>query len=96
MIRNQKSYSGELLKMLKTNPTIRLEVQGHTDRGKGNVKKNLKLSKQRAGGVVSFLVKKGIAKNRLRAKGYGNTQPVIEAQKANKENRRIEFLVLQN
>ncbi len=76
-------------------PDFSVEIQGHTDSTSSDAF-NLKLSQTRANAVKDYLVKKGIAENRLAAKGYGEAQPI--ADNATKEgraaNRRIEFKVL--
>lgn len=79
--------------VLAANPKITLEVQGHTD-NVGQAAYNLKLSQQRADSVKAYLVKKGAADNRLVAKGYGMTQPLLpNSSDANKAlNRRVQFI----
>jgi outer membrane protein OmpA-like peptidoglycan-associated protein len=88
--------------VLKGNPGITLvEVQGHTD-DVGNDNMNMKLSDARANAVRNFLVGKGIDATRLRAKGYGETQPAqgIDSlrggnlRKARDKNRRVQFEIL--
>jgi outer membrane protein OmpA-like peptidoglycan-associated protein len=72
-----------------------IALSGHTDND-GNAKANLKLSDDRAKAVVDYLVKKGIAANRLSEKGYGDTMPVAdngsEAGKA--QNRRTDVTII--
>jgi tetratricopeptide (TPR) repeat protein/outer membrane protein OmpA-like peptidoglycan-associated protein len=58
---------------MKQNPTLLLEVQSHTDATAGD-EYNMELSQKRANAVVDYLVSKGIAKKRLTAKGFGETQ----------------------
>jgi OOP family OmpA-OmpF porin len=82
---------------------VRLEIQGHTDdQPLKNTKKfadNDALSQARAESVKAYFVKKGIAEDRLVAKGYGATQPVTDPaglkggalKKARAQNRRVEF-----
>ena len=73
-----------------------IEVQGHTD-DKGRREYNLKLSKQRAAAVRTFLIKEGsVDPNRLTSKGYGPDQPLVEGQsrEARAKNRRVELIVL--
>ena len=74
-------------------PEANLEVQGHTD-NKGVAKKNLKLSESRANSVVKYLVKKGVAKDRLRAVGYGSERPIADNTDAagRAQNRRVELV----
>ncbi len=74
-------------------PDVRLEVQGHTD-NQGNAAKNKKLSAARATTVVTYLISKGIAKERLRPFGYGSEKPVGDNKTAEGRsvNRRVELL----
>ena len=77
----------------KSSPKITLEIQGHTD-NVGASAMNLKLSQSRADSVKAYLVKKGLPENRLVAKGFGMTQPLVPNDTAaNKAlNRRVQFL----
>jgi outer membrane protein OmpA-like peptidoglycan-associated protein len=70
-----------------------VEVEGHTD-NVGTSSSNLKLSEQRAKAVVEYLVSKGVAKEHLVAKGYGEADPVASNDSADgrAKNRRIEFV----
>lgn len=82
--------------VLKDNADVRLEVQGHTD-DVGDDAKNLLLSQQRAESVVAYFVAKGIAADRLVARGYGETKPMVPNDStANRtQNRRVEFVLIQ-
>lgn len=73
-----------------------VEVGGHTD-NVGSDEANLKLSHDRAKSVRDYMVKAGIASERLQAKGYGETQPVAdnETEDGRKANRRTEFVILE-
>jgi outer membrane protein OmpA-like peptidoglycan-associated protein len=55
------------------NPALKLAIESHTD-AKGEDSYNLSLSTKRSQTVVNYLISKGIATNRLSAKGYGETQ----------------------
>lgn len=79
--------------VLKDYPTIRLEVQGHTD-DRGNDAHNLKLSQGRAEAVREYLIGQGIEPHRLTARGYGETAPIDSNKKASGRatNRRVEFV----
>lgn len=82
----------EVLSLMKRQPGWRFEVQGHTDHvGAGAA--NRSLSEQRAAAVVAWLVKNGIDKTRLTAKGYGDTQPVADnsTEEGKSRNRRVEL-----
>ncbi|GET33909.1 cell envelope biogenesis protein OmpA [Prolixibacter bellariivorans] len=82
----------QVLAFMEKNPQWMVEIAGHTD-NTGTDVHNLKLSKQRAQAVVSYLEEKGISSQRLVAKGYGATQPVADNTTADgrARNRRTEF-----
>lgn len=82
-------------RFLKENESITILIQGHTD-NEGRAQTNLKLSERRAQGVKNFLIQLGIDKNRLSAKGYGQTEPKVPNNSAaNKaKNRRTDFVIL--
>jgi outer membrane protein OmpA-like peptidoglycan-associated protein/tetratricopeptide (TPR) repeat protein len=84
-----------VIKFLNDNPTVRLEISGHTD-NVGSLKANTKLSQDRAQSVVNYLVSKGIAASRLEAKGYAFTQPLAtnDSSDGRAQNRRVEFKIL--
>jgi outer membrane protein OmpA-like peptidoglycan-associated protein len=75
-------------------PSVRFEVEGHTD-SVGGKDFNQILSEQRAKSVVDYLTAKGVVVARIQSVGYGETRPVVpntsEANRA--KNRRIEFKV---
>jgi OOP family OmpA-OmpF porin len=73
----------------------RLEIAGHTDSA-GDASVNQKLSERRADAVRKYLVQSGVDPERLKATGYGESQPVAENQSeaGRRANRRIEFRVL--
>jgi len=85
----------QVLRFLENNPAIKLEISGHTD-NTGSLRINQKLSRERAGAVVNYLVGKGIPQEMLVSKGYADTQPVAANTTAEgrKQNRRVEFKVL--
>ncbi len=78
--------------VLKRNPALHVEVQGHTD-GRGSVVYNQRLSKRRAMAVMRYFVGKGVRRERLSAKGLGESKPMdtnaTEAGRA--RNRRVEL-----
>ena len=84
-----------LVDFMRTNPKIHIEIAGHTD-DKGSADYNLKLSQQRAESVMAYLVQQGIAKDRLKAKGYGSKKPLVknDSDEHNAINRRVEFVIL--
>jgi outer membrane protein OmpA-like peptidoglycan-associated protein len=85
----------QIFNLLKDNPEIKFEIDGHTD-NTGDSDHNKELSSLRAESVKSFLVNMGIAPSRLNTKGYGDSKPITDNTtfegKAN--NRRVEFVRL--
>ena len=81
--------------LLSENPTMKIEISGHTD-NVGSDAENLLLSEKRAKSVRDFLVQNGIATERLTYKGYGKTQPIDsnETETGRAVNRRTAFLIL--
>ena len=87
-------------------PALKVEIQGHTDDqppGKtGKYADNVALSQARADAVKAYLATKGVAADRMTAKGYGDSKPVItivglnakELTSARTKNRRVEFKLL--
>ena len=86
-----------LVKLLKDVPALKIELSGHTD-NTGSAQNNVKLSQARAEAVVNYLTGKGIAANRLVAKGYGSDKPVDtnETGSGRQNNRRTEFEITGN
>lgn len=84
-----------LLNLINDNPSMKIEISGHTD-NKGSDSYNQKLSENRAKSVVDYLVEKGVKKERLKFKGYGETEPMSsnETEEGQQLNRRIEFKIL--
>jgi len=91
-----------LAEVLKSNPNLNIQVEGHSDNakfldGKGN---NWTLSMNRAMSAVNMLLKNGVSPNQLSAVGRGEFAPVASAEPDSKEareqNRRIEFVVIPN
>ncbi|WP_369600651.1 OmpA family protein [Hahella sp. SMD15-11] len=85
----------EVAETLRKNPDVRVEVAGHTD-DRGRRDFNVKLSRQRAEAVRDYLVNKGIAADRLSARGYGPDQPAADNASAEGRvmNRRVELKIL--
>jgi len=83
-------------KMLNENPTINVEIQGHTD-SKGSDSYNLSLSDRRAASVVAYLVQNlGIDMSRLTSRGYGESMPIAtnDTDAGRAMNRRVEFKII--
>jgi peptidoglycan-associated lipoprotein len=65
-----------LVETLNDNPNITIELGSHTD-SRGSEQANNELSQKRAQSVVNYLIEKGIARDRLTAKGYGKSSPKV-------------------
>jgi outer membrane protein OmpA-like peptidoglycan-associated protein len=84
----------KILKLLTINPSINVEISGHTD-SDGDQRDNLILSTNRAKSVVDWLINRGVSLNRLSYVGYGEKQPILEnSNETNKaKNRRTELTI---
>ena len=82
----------EVVSVLKKNPSLRVEVQGHTD-NRGSKSHNQRLSENRARSVMGYFISKGIEKGRLTPKGFGFSKPVAsnENDMGRSINRRVEL-----
>ncbi|MBF0158934.1 MAG: OmpA family protein [Magnetococcales bacterium] len=82
----------QVANILKQNPKLDVEVQGHTD-NRASRALNKKLSEKRSAAVVSYLTKKGVAASRLKSAGYGFDRPVADNKTADgrARNRRVEL-----
>jgi OmpA-OmpF porin, OOP family len=81
-----------VISILQSDPALKLTIEGHTD-NQGTPESNQVLSQNRANAVANYLIKEGIDAGRLKAAGFGQTQPVDDngtpAGRAN--NRRVEM-----
>lgn len=86
----------KVVEMMQSHPTMRIELGGHTD-NVGRAEFNQQLSEQRAKAVYDYLVKRGVAAERLSYKGYGSTQPVgdNDTPEGRRQNRRTVFTILE-
>jgi outer membrane protein OmpA-like peptidoglycan-associated protein len=82
----------EVARSLVANPTVRVEVAGHTD-STGSRAVNERLSLARAESVKAFLVENGVAGDRMTVQGYASTQPVASNRTVSgrAQNRRVEL-----
>jgi outer membrane protein OmpA-like peptidoglycan-associated protein len=86
----------EIADVLERNPRIhKVEIQGHTD-SNGDDAHNQTLSDDRANSVRAWLVSHGVGSDRLIAKGYGETKPLVpNVTDSNRQrNRRVQFIIL--
>jgi len=82
---------------LKAHPEIKkLRIEGHTD-SRGSAAYNQRLSQRRAQAVVNYLVRRNIARDRLVAKGFGESRPIAsnKTAKGRAQNRRVEMIILE-
>jgi flagellar motor protein MotB len=89
-----KSEVDRIAKTLQDNPTIKVEISGHTD-NVGDDAYNQELSEKRAKRLVDALIDRGIDPGRLTYKGYGENDPVASnlSEEGRAENRRTEFKI---
>jgi len=82
---------------LNTNPNLKIEIGGHTD-NVGSKAYNKTLSENRAKSVYTYLISKGIDKDRLSYKGYDFSIPIADnaTEEGRALNRRTEFKVISN
>lgn len=96
---SSKQALNKLASILKEFPDIHMEIRAHSD-SRGNSKYNLLLSEQRAQVTVSYLISRGVPKERLSSKGYGDSMLLNECAKGvqcseekHMQNRRVEFMI---
>ena len=82
----------EVASIMKADPAIRVEIQGHTD-SRASASYNQKLSDGRANSVMQYLVSKGVPASQMSAKGYGESQPIADnsTEVGMLQNRRVEL-----
>lgn len=85
----------EVAELLKLYPDNDILIEGHTD-SVGKVMYNQTLSENRANSVKAFLVKEGIAEERMKTKGYGKLKPIAtnKTPAGREQNRRVELIIL--
>ena len=90
----------KIVAIMKEHPTMKVDVRLHTD-SRGSDKYNLALSERRAKSTVKWITSRGIKKNRISGKGYGETQLVNDCandvpctEEQHQANRRSEFIII--
>jgi outer membrane protein OmpA-like peptidoglycan-associated protein len=80
---------------LKYNPTVEIELEGHTDDA-GGKEANLKLSQERVDVVKNYITASGISAKRVKGIGYGGANPITtnRNEEGRRQNRRVEFKVV--
>ncbi|GEM_PF-6186044 len=88
------STLNNIVQKLQKNTTQKIAIYGHTDHI-GQSQKNQQLSLERAQSVADYLIKKGIAKNRIEVKGLGAGEPIASNDSVNgrAKNRRVELIL---
>ncbi|WP_428331423.1 OmpA family protein [Mucilaginibacter sp.] len=91
-IRDHSKPSLDKVAQLLVDKNFSLKLAGHTD-NVGSADANLKLSKDRAEAIKTYLVSQGANASRIEATGYGKTQPIATNKTAagRQINRRVEF-----
>lgn len=91
------SYTGldELAAWINARPTVIIQLEGHTDFD-GNAEANMLLSQARVESVKTYLISKGVNKNKVLTKAFGGTQPLStdRTDEAKERNRRVEVTVI--
>lgn len=92
----KESFSelNRLVDIMKKNPTLEIEIGGHTD-NVGEEDYNMDLSNRRAKAVYSYLVGRGVDKDRVSAIGYGEAKPIEknDTPEGRQKNRRVELTI---
>jgi outer membrane protein OmpA-like peptidoglycan-associated protein/tetratricopeptide (TPR) repeat protein len=87
----------KLVQVMKNNTNMVIMVKSHTD-SRGSDSFNMNLSDRRAKSTVQYVISKGIAKDRIEGKGYGESEPKVQCDKCTEEehakNRRSEFMIV--
>lgn len=90
----------KIVEVMREYPKMKIDIRSHTD-SRGADSYNLKLSDRRAKATLEWIVKQGIDRKRLKAKGYGETRLVNRCsngvpctEEEHQENRRSEFIVV--
>jgi outer membrane protein OmpA-like peptidoglycan-associated protein len=91
----------KIVNFLQDNPQVNLELGAHTD-ARATALYNQKLSQRRAESAVKYIIQRGIAKDRIKPKGYGESQLINECsdgvdcpEEMHQQNRRTEFKIIQ-
>jgi len=90
----------KIVQFLTDNPQMNLELGAHTD-ARASTAYNLKLSQRRAESAVNYIIRRGITKDRIKPKGYGESQLINECsdgvecpEEMHQQNRRTEFKII--
>jgi outer membrane protein OmpA-like peptidoglycan-associated protein len=81
-----------LIKFLVRNPSISIQIYGHTDII-GDAKKNLELSQDRANTISEYISSRGVLPTRITKQGFGGSKPLFNNPSGDIRNRRVEFIL---
>ncbi|HSD05716.1 OmpA family protein [Flavobacterium sp.] len=97
--KESKKILNRVVELMNKYPEMVVEIGSHTD-NRGNLKFNLNLSQNRADATRDYILEQGISKNRIIAKGYGESVPIIKCipedscdEEQHELNRRSEFVI---
>ena len=96
LVEDSRALLDDVAKLLKEHPELlRIRLDGHTD-SVGRDRANKRLSEKRANAVKQYLVKAGVNKKRLVAKGFGEAKPVADndTEEGRFKNRRVDLTIL--
>ncbi|MEM7411678.1 MAG: OmpA family protein [Myxococcota bacterium] len=92
---SEQKLRDEVLPVIQNDPELRLRIDGHTD-NRGSAEHNRDLSQRRAEAVRRFLVRQGVTADRIEARGFGESKPLVpnDSPEDMARNRRTELTVL--
>jgi outer membrane protein OmpA-like peptidoglycan-associated protein len=97
MLPSSRPVANELLKIMKDNPRLKIDIQGHICCDTVDVNQ---ISRLRALAVYNFLIKNGIKKDRLSYQSFGSTRPLYSLPEKTEDektaNRRVEIQIIEN
>lgn len=93
--KEMRDYLDELAEFIKSNPNVRVRIQGHSDGTGGTPEINMKRSEDRANAINRYLISKNIPQSKLFPVGYGNTKPIASerTEEGRRMNRRVEIII---
>ena len=97
LVQGSSESLNSVVKLMKDNPNLKIELGGHTD-NTGIARKNVRLSKSRVRAVKKYLVNSGVESSRITGKGYGGAKPIASnaSEQTRRLNRRVEFTIIGN
>jgi outer membrane protein OmpA-like peptidoglycan-associated protein len=97
--KESKRILNRIVELMNKYPDMVIEIGSHTD-SRGNAKFNADLSQKRADATREYILEQGIPKNRVLAKGYGESVPIVKCipdnscdEEQHELNRRSEFVI---